>query len=293
MLSSFFENKLLKIDNYIFVNTTDEIVIEAGRTESQYWRDLFRYRELFYFLAWRDVLVRYKQTVIGILWAVLRPFLTMIIFVFIFSKIAKLPSEGVPYPVMVFAAMLPWQLFSTSLSEGSNSLITNSNLISKVYFPRLIVPASAVIVSFVDFAISAGLLALLMIWYHVWPDWHLFALPLFTLLALVASTGAGLWLAALNVEYRDFRYVVPFLVQFGLYLSPVGFSSSIVPAKWRLLYSLNPMVGVIDGFRWSVSGGASPLFLPGLLLSIAVMSILLVGGVWYFRRMERTFADVI
>ena len=275
------------------MNTTDEIVIEAGRTESQYWRDLFRYRELFYFLAWRDVLVRYKQTVIGILWAVLRPFLTMVIFVFIFSKIAKLPTEGVPYPVMVFAAMLPWQLFSTSLAEGSNSLITNSNLISKVYFPRLIVPASAVIVSFVDFAISAGLLALLMIWYHVWPAWHLFALPLFTLLALIASTGAGLWLAALNVEYRDFRYVVPFLVQFGLYLSPVGFSSSIVPAKWRLLYSLNPMVGVIDGFRWSISGGASPLFLPGLLLSIAVMSILLVSGVWYFRRMERTFADVI
>ena len=270
-----------------------EIIIEAGRTESQYWRDLFRYRELFYFLAWRDVLVRYKQTVIGILWAVLRPFLTMVIFVFIFGKIAKLPTEGIPYPVMVFAAMLPWQLFSTSLAEGSNSLITNSNLISKVYFPRLIVPASAVIVSFVDFAISAGLLALLMIWYHVWPTWHLFALPLFTILALVASTGAGLWLAALNVEYRDFRYVVPFLVQFGLYISPVGFSSSIVPARWRILYSLNPMVGVIDGFRWSISGGASPLFLRGLFVSVAVTSILLVGGVWYFRRMERTFADVI
>ena len=214
-----------------------EIVIEAGRTEGQYWRDLFRYRELFYFLAWRDVLVRYKQTVIGVLWAVLRPFLTMVVFVFIFSKIAKLPAGGMPYPVMVFAAMLPWQLFSTSLTEGSNSLISNANLISKVYFPRLIVPASAVIVSFVDFAISLGLLVLLMVWYHVWPSLHLLSLPLFTILALVASAGAGLWLAALNVQYRDFRYVVPFLVQFGLYLSPVGFSSSIVPEKWRLLYS--------------------------------------------------------
>jgi lipopolysaccharide transport system permease protein len=270
-----------------------EIVIEAGRSEGQYWRDLFRYRELFYFLAWRDILVRYKQTVIGVLWAVLRPFLTMVVFVVVFSRIAKLPAEGMPYPVMVFAAMLPWQLFSTSLSEGSNSLITNANLISKVYFPRLIVPASAVIVSFVDFAISCGLLALLMIWYHIWPSWSLVALPLFTILALIASVGAGLWLAALNVQYRDFRYVVPFLVQFGLYLSPVGFSSSIVPEKWRLLYSLNPMVGVIDGFRWAISGGRSTLYLPGLSMSIIVTSLFLAGGVWYFRRMERTFADVI
>jgi lipopolysaccharide transport system permease protein len=270
-----------------------ELVIEPGRAERNYWRDLFRYRELFYFLAWRDVLVRYKQTVIGILWAVLRPFLTMVIFVFIFSKIAKLPSEGVPYPVMVFAAMLPWTLFATSLAEGSNSLINNSNLISKVYFPRLIVPASAVIVAFVDFLVSFVLLIVLMTWYHVWPTWHFLTLPLFTVLALVASIGAGLWLAALNVEYRDFRYVVPFLVQFGLYISPVGFSTSVVPAKWRLLYSLNPMVGVIDGFRWAISGGHSPIFLPGLMLSGVVMCLLLLGGVWYFRRMERTFADVI
>jgi lipopolysaccharide transport system permease protein len=270
-----------------------ELIIEAGRRERNYWRDLFRYRELFYFLAWRDVLVRYKQTVIGVLWAVLRPLLTTVVFVFVFSRIAKLPTEGVPYPVMVFAAMLPWQLFSSSLSEGSNSLITNANLISKVYFPRLIVPASAVIVSFADFAISAGLLFLLMIFYHVWPTWYLLTLPLFTVLALVASTGAGLWLAALNVEYRDFRYVVPFIVQFGLYLSPVGFSSSVVPDKWRLLYSLNPMVGVIDGFRWAISGGRSPIFVPGLLASIGIMSFLLLAGVWYFRRMERTFADVI
>jgi len=270
-----------------------ELIIEAGRTEGQYWRDLFRYRELFYFLAWRDVLVRYKQTIIGVLWAVIRPFLTMVVFVFVFGRIAKLPSDGVPYPVMVFAAMLPWQLFATSLSEGSNSLIINSNLISKVYFPRLIVPASAVIVSFVDFAISLLLLGLLIFWYHVWPGVYLLALPLFTVLALVASAGAGLWLAALNVEYRDFRYVVPFIVQFGLYISPVGFSSSIVPEKWRLLYSFNPMVGVIDGFRWAISAGRAPLFLPGLVLSIAIMLLLLVSGIWYFRKMERTFADVI
>src|SRR5438477_717243 len=270
-----------------------ELIIEAGHTERNYWRDLFRYRELFYFLAWRDVLVRYKQTVIGVLWAVLRPFLTMVVFVFIFGKIAKLPNDGVPYPVMVFAAMLPWQLFATSLSEGSNSLITNSNLISKVYFPRLIVPASAVIVSFVDFAISLLLLGLLMIWYHVWPGIYLFALPIFTILALVASAGAGLWLAALNVEYRDFRYVVPFIVQFGLYISPVGFSSSIVPEKWRLIYSLNPMVGVIDGFRWAISKGNTPFPARSLELSLITIAILLVTGIWYFRKTERTFADVI
>jgi lipopolysaccharide transport system permease protein len=270
-----------------------EIVIEAGHTERNYWRDLFRYRELFYFLAWRDILVRYKQTVIGILWAVLRPFLTMVVFVLIFSKIAKLPSGGLPYPVMVFAGMLPWQLFSTSLSEGSNSLITNANLISKVYFPRLIVPTSAVVVSFADFAVSAVLLGLLMIYYGVWPGLSLLVIPVFILVGLGASIGAGLWLAALNVEYRDFRYVVPFFVQFGLYVSPVGFTSAIVPEKWRLLYSLNPMVAVIDGFRWSISGGRSAMFLPGLGIGCMVTLMLFLSGIWYFRRMERTFADVI
>jgi lipopolysaccharide transport system permease protein len=270
-----------------------ELIIEAGHTERNYWRDLFRYRELFYFLAWRDVLVRYKQTVIGVLWAVLRPLLTMIVFTFIFGRIAKLPAEGVPYPVMVFAAMLPWQLFATSLSEGSGSLINNANLISKVYFPRLIVPASAVIVSFVDFAISMVLLGLLMIFYKVWPGWPLLSLPIFTLMALLASAGAGTWLAALNVKYRDFRYVVPFIVQFGLYISPVGFSSSIVPAKYRILYDLNPMVGVIDGFRWSVSGGTTPFPWQSLELSLATTAILLVTGIWYFRKTERTFADII
>lgn len=274
-----------------------ELIIEAGRAGRNYWRDLFRYRELFYFLAWRDVLVRYKQTVIGVLWAVIRPFLTTVVFVFAFNRIAKLPSEGVPYPVMVFAAMLPWQLFATSLSESSNSLIGNANLISKIYFPRMIVPASAVIVAFVDFAISCGLLALFMIFYHVWPAWQLVTLPLFVTLALLTSIGAGLWFAALNVEYRDFRYIVPFVVQFGIFISPVGFSSSLVRDKYGetvfMLYSLNPMVGVIDGFRWAISGGHSVLFAPGLFASVGITLLLLISGAWYFRKMERTFADII
>jgi lipopolysaccharide transport system permease protein len=274
-------------------HATPELIIEAGHTERNYWRDLFRYRELFYFLAWRDVLVRYKQTVIGVLWAVLRPLLTMIVFTIVFSRIAKLPAESVPYPVMVFTAMLPWQLFATSLTEGSNSLIGNANLISKVYFPRLIVPASAVIVSFVDFAISMVLLGILMAWYKVWPGWPLITLPIFTLMALLASAGAGTWLAALNVKYRDFRYVVPFIAQFGLYISPVGFSSSIVPEKWRILYDLNPMVGVIDGFRWSIAGGVTPFPWQSVELSLVTIAFFLVTGIWYFRKTERTFADII
>jgi lipopolysaccharide transport system permease protein len=277
----------------IMTTAPPELLIEAGHTERNYWRDLFRYRELFYFLAWRDVLVRYKQTVIGILWAVIRPLLTMTVFTFVFSCIAKLPSGGIPYPVMVLAAMLPWQLFATSLSEGSGSLINNANLISKVYFPRLIVPASAVIVSFVDFAISMVLLGVLMAIYHVWPGWPVLMLPVFTVLALLASAGAGIWLAALNLKYRDFRYVVPFIVQFGLYVSPVGFSSAIVPEKWRTLYAFNPMVGVIDGFRWAISNGRSAFPQQSLLLSLITIAILLVSGIWYFRKTERTFADVI
>jgi lipopolysaccharide transport system permease protein len=232
--------------------------------------------------------------VIGIAWALIRPLLTMFVFTFVFSKVAKLPAPGAaPYALMVFAAMLPWQLFATSLTEGSGSLIGNANLISKVYFPRLIVPASAVIVSFVDFAISMGLLGILMIWYKVWPGWSLAALPLFTIMALLASGGAGTWLAALNVKYRDFRYVVPFIVQFGLYISPVGFSSSIVPEKYRLLYNLNPMVGVIDGFRWSISGGHTPFPWQSIELSLLTIAFFLVTGIWYFRKTERTFADII
>lgn len=271
----------------------NEIVIEVGRAERHYWRDLWRYRELFYFLAWRDILVRYKQTAIGLAWSLLRPFLTMLVFTLVFSKLAKLPSGGVPYPILVFAALLPWQFFSSAFTEAGNSLITNSNLISKVYFPRLVVPTSAVIVSFADFLISGLILAGLMLWYGYSPDWRIFFLPLFVLIAFAAAMGSGLWVAALNVEYRDFRYIVPFVVQFGLYVSPVGFSSSIVPEKWRLLYSLNPMVGVIDGFRWSILGGSARIFWPGFLLSIFMVLAMLISGIAYFRRMEKTFADVI
>ena len=273
-----------------------ELVIEAGRAERQYWRDLWRYRELFYFLAWRDILVRYKQTTIGVAWAVIRPFLTMIIFTVIYSKVAGLPSK-IPYALLVFAAMLPWQFFATALSEASMSLIGNSNLISKVYFPRLIVPAGAVITSLVDFFISFVILLGLMAWYRYPPGWEFLTLPLWTLLAFVVALGPGLFITALNVKYRDFRYVIPFIVQFGLYVSPVGFSSAVLAEKLhvsRALYSLNPVVGVIDGFRWAVAGGqAEPLYLPGLLVSLAISAAFLWLGVWYFRKMERTFADVI
>jgi lipopolysaccharide transport system permease protein len=270
-----------------------ELIIEAGRTERQYWQDLWCYRELFYFLAWRDILVRYKQTVIGIVWALIRPLLTMIVFTIVFGNLAKLPANGVPYPILVFAAMLPWQFFANALSECSNSLIGNANLISKVYFPRLIVPASAVIVSFVDFLISGIILLALMAWYNFVPDWRILTLPLFITIAFAAAMGAGLWLAALNVKYRDFRYIVPFVVQIGLYISPVGFSSSIVPEKWRLLYSLNPMVGVIDGFRWAILGGKAQMYWPGFILSVALVVLVLLSGIKYFRQTERTFADVI
>ena len=270
-----------------------KVTIEAGRTERHYWEDVWRYRELFYFLAWRDLLVRYKQTVIGVAWAVLRPLLTMLALTLVFGKLAKMPSGGVPYPLLVFAALLPWQFFASSFSEAGNSLISNSNMISKVYFPRIAIPASSIIVSFVDFLISLSLLAAIMLWYGFMPDMRILLLPVFTLIAIAASFGGGLWIAALNVKYRDFRYVIPFVVQFGLYVSPVGFSSSVVPERWRLIYSLNPMVGVIDGFRWAILGGESQLYLPGFLLSIAMVIIVLATGIIYFRKTEKIFADVI
>ncbi len=230
-----------------------ELILAPGRAEKNYWSDIWRFRELFYFLAWRDILVRYKQTVLGIAWAVVRPLLTMLIFTVIFSRIAKLHSDGaIPYSLLVMGGMVPWQFVSTSLSEASNSLIMNSNLISKIYFPRLIVPASAVMTSFVDFVITLVLMGLMMIYYRFVPDWHLLLLIPFIALAFTCSFGVGLWLAALNVEYRDFRFIIPFIVQFGLYVSPVGFSSSIIPASWRILFSLNPVVGIIDGFRWTL-----------------------------------------
>ena len=269
------------------------LIIEAGKTERHYWRDLWRYRELFFFLAWRDVLVRYKQTAVGILWAVLRPLLTMLVFTLVFGKLARLPAGDAPYAILVLAALLPWQFFANALTEAGSSLVSNANMISKVYFPRLVVPTSAVMVAFVDFAISFAVLGGLMLWYHYYPDWRLVVLPLFVFLGFAVAMGVGLWIAALNVKYRDFRYVIPFMVQIGLYISPVGFTSAIVPAQWRLLYSLNPMVGVIDGFRWAIMRGGTSLYLPGLLLSTLVAAIMLLTGFVYFRKTDKTFADVI
>jgi lipopolysaccharide transport system permease protein len=269
-----------------------KLVIEAGRGRRKYWADLWRFRELFFILAWRDVAVRYQQTTIGLAWAVLRPLLSLAILTVIFGRIAGLPSHGVPYPVFVFAALLPWQFFANALTEAGGSLVENEKLISKVYFPRLVVPTSAVLVCLLDFLASAVILAGLLAWYQIAPTARLLAIPLLTLLAFGAALGPGLLLAALNVEYRDFRYLIPFLVQFGLYLSPVGFSSGVVPEAWRLVYSLNPMVGVIDGFRWAICD-PTPLYWPGLAVSAAVTLLGFVAGFGYFRRMERGFADAI
>ncbi len=269
------------------------LVIEAGKTERHYWKDIWRFRELFLFLSWKDLLVRYKQTVIGVAWSVLRPLLTMIVFTFVFGRLAKMPDEGVPYPILVYSAMLPWQFFSNSFTEASNSLVANSNLVSKIYFPRLIIPTTSIIVSFVDFLISFSILGCLMVWYGFMPSIQILTLPLFLIFAMITSLGAGYFIAALNVKYRDFRYVIPFIVQFGLYLSPVGFSSSVIPEKWRLLYSINPMVGVIDGFRWAILGKEGLVYLPGFILSIALSLLILFIGIIYFRKTEKTFADVI
>jgi len=269
-------------------------VIEAGQSNRHYWRDLWQYRELFRVLAWRDLSVRYKQTVIGVLWALIRPFLTMLVFTIIFGRIAKLPTDGsAPYSLMVFAGILPWTFFSTGVSEASNSLINNEKLISKVYFPRLIVPIATIVVAFVDFLISFCILLALMAWYQFLPSWQILVLPAFVLLAFLASVGPALWITSLNVKYRDFRYVIPFIVQFGLYVSPVGFSSSVVPEQWRLLYSLNPMVGVIDGFRWCILRGQVELYPPRLLASVAVTGLFLWLGVRQFRNTETSFADLI
>lgn len=276
-----------------------EITIRPGQSEKNYWRNLWRYRELFYTLAWRDVAVRYKQTVIGIAWSILQPLVTMLILSIVFGVFLRIESAA-PYPILVFAAILPWQFFSTSLSDCSNSLIANAPLISKVYFPRLIIPTSTVIVSLVDFAISALLLVLMITGFHIFDpsyqfvvSWKLLALPGLIALTFAASVGAGLWFGALNVKYRDFRYVVPTVILFGMYASPVAYSSTLVPEKWRLLYSCNPMAGVIDGFRWSLIGGEETLYLPGLCFSIGLVAILLTTGIWYFRRTEKKFADVV
>jgi lipopolysaccharide transport system permease protein len=269
-----------------------ELVVEAGKTAGQYWRDLWRYRELFYFLAWRDIKVRYKQTTVGIAWALIRPLLTMVIFTIVFGRLAKLPAPGeIPYPLLVMAGMLPWQFFANAMSECGGSILANANLISKVYFPRLITPASVVLVTFVDLLISGVLMLGLMAWYGFTPPWQVLTLPVFLVLALAAALGVGLWLSALTVKYRDFRYIVPFVVQFGLYVSPVGFSTDVVPEEWRLVFALNPMTGTIEGFRWALLG--SPLRPAELAVSTCVTILLLVTGFAYFRATERQFADTI
>jgi lipopolysaccharide transport system permease protein len=270
-----------------------ELLIEADHIERQYWRDLWRYRELFFFFTWRDLLVRYKQTFVGVSWSLIRPVLTMLVLTIVFGRLGKMPAEGVPYSLLVLCGMLPWQFFSMSMFETGESLVSNSSMISKVYFPRLVMTASKIMTSLVDFLISVAFLAVLMIWYRYVPPVHILLLPFFVLLMIGASLGVGLWVAALMVEYRDFRFIVPFFVQFGLYLSPVGYLSSVVPARYRLFYALNPMVGIIDGFRWSVLGTKGGIYLPGVAIAVVDVILLLVSGIWYFRKTERTFADVI
>lgn len=271
-----------------------QVVLEAGRADRQYWQDLWRYRELLLILAWRDVSVRYKQTAVGIAWAFIRPFLTMVVFTVVFGHIARLQTDSpVPYALVVIGGLLPWTLFAAVLGDASNSVISNSNLISKVYFPRMIVPLATVLIAVIDFCVSLAILAGLMIWYAFVPGWQILLLPVFVLLIVLASLGPAIWAAAIVVKYRDFRFVVPFALQFGLYVSPVGFPSSVVPEQWRLLYNLNPMVGIIDGFRWCIVGGESPIYLPGFLLSLAVTAFSLWLGISTFRRIERGFADMI
>ena len=274
-------------------NKKNTTIIQAGKYERQYLIDLWKYRELFYFLSWRDILVRYKQTVIGVAWSIIRPILTMVVFTIIFGKIAKLPSDNVPYPILVFVALLPWQFFANALQSSSNSLVGNAGMISKVYFPRMIVPASSIIVAFIDFLISFIILIILMFWYKFVPDWKVVTIPLFLILAILLTLGAGFLISSLNVKYRDFQYIVPFIVQLGLYISPVGFSSDIIPQKWKIIYSLNPMVGIIDGFRWAFFGTQSNYLMLSIVFSIVIIILILFIGIRYFRKTERTFADRI
>jgi lipopolysaccharide transport system permease protein len=269
-----------------------KLVIEPGRTARYYWRDVWRYRELLYFLTWRDIVVRYKQTAIGVAWALIRPALTMAVFI-AFRELAGIEQSVVPEPILVCAAVLPWQFFSSALTESSGSLIANTNLISKVYFPRLLIPSAAVATAFVDFLITLALLGVLMLWHGATPGWELLALPVFVGMVFALALGAGVWLAALNVEYRDFRYVVPFIVQLGLFISPVAFTTASVPAHWRPVFRLNPMVGIIDGFQWSILGSAAFIDVRSVGVAVIMTALLLLLGVGYFRRMERTFADVI
>jgi lipopolysaccharide transport system permease protein len=288
------------------VAAPSKLILEPGRAAKNYWRDLFHYRELFLILAWRDVTVRYKQTAAGAAWALIQPLMSIVIMTVIFGQLAGLPSDnGAPYSILVCAAMLPWQFFANALSLASQSVVNNANLISKIYFPRMIVPASSIVVSLIDFGVGCSILASLMVWYHFWPTWRLLALPALVMLAIVAAMGPGLILTALTVRYRDFRMIIPFIVQFGLYVCPVAYSSVVMHEKLAqklgqklgercfLIYSLNPMVGVIDGFRWAILGSSRAFYWPGFVLSVGLAIALLFIGVVYFRKTERAFADII
>ena len=273
---------------------TQPLILEAAYARRNYWQDVWRYRDLFAILAWRDIALRHRQSVLGIAWSVLRPLMTVLIFTLVFGRIAKLPSDGMaPYALMVFAGIVPWNLLSNIIGQASNSLVSNAGLIGKVYFPRLIVPLSVIAVTLVDAAISLVLLFATMAWFGFVPDWRILLLPIFIVFAVLVGLGPALWLSALNVKYRDFQHIAAFALQFGIYVSPVGFSSTAVPEQWRLLYSLNPAVGVIDGFRWSLFHGEAHLYAPGLFCSAAITALMLWAGVAYFRKAERTFVDVI
>ena len=270
-----------------------KIVIESGKETSAYWRDLWSYKELLYYLTLRDILIRYKQTFLGIAWSAFRPLLTIMVFTVVFGRIAHLPDNGVPYAIMVCCAILPWQFFSNSLTDASNSLVNNSEILTKVYFPRMIFPISAISISLVDFAISFGILCLLMLFYGFVPSYTIIILPFFLIIAFITSLGAGFFISSLNVRFRDFKFIIPFLLQLGLFISPVGFSSSVVPERWKLIYYLNPMAGVIDGFRWAVIGGGAKLYLPGIGMSLAISILILCFGIIFFRKVEKDFVDII
>jgi len=272
---------------------TDYVVLESGNAEKQYWKDLWDFRELFFFLAWRDFIVRYKQTVLGVVWSFARPIFTMVVMTVVFGNLAKLPSDGAPYAVLVFAALLPWQFFTTSLTTSTNSVISSKALISKVYFPRLLLPPSSIMVNLVDFLIAFIIMICLLAWYGIMPGLRILTIPFFLCIAIMASLGAGLWMSALNVRFRDIQNIVPIIIQLGTYISPVAYSASVIPEKYRLIYSLNPMVGAIDGFRWAIIGGDFQIYMPGLALSILLTSLVFISGVWYFRKTEQVFADVI
>jgi lipopolysaccharide transport system permease protein len=272
--------------------TAPELVLEAGRADNHYWRDLWRYRELLFFLAWRDVKVRYKQAVLGAAWAIVQPLVTMVVFTFVFGKLAGMPAGNVPYPLLVLAGLLPWQLFSGAFSGSSGSLVANAHLVSKIYFPRLVVPLSALAVAVIDFAIVLALYAVLAATLGVWPTWRVIFLPAFMLVALMIALGAGLWLTALTVKYRDFRFIVPFLLQVGVFVTPIGYRTDNLP-NWRDMLSLNPLTGVIDGFRWCLLGTDFNFSAQHFAASLLVALMMLGTGLWYFRKTERTFADAI